>query len=122
VDTPYVPFSIEPGRDPNSSPHAVDASVVAELFGSGPSPKDQSRAYMLNTRNEEKNTVFYSLFIISLFYEYRNLEYVYIHVICRVIHAEYGISFLVAVKQTACRCPTVGAAAPAALGGWRAGA
>ena len=26
------------------------------------------------------------------------------------------------LKQTACRCPTVGAAAPAALGGRRAGA
>ena len=37
--------------------------------------------------------------IFSLFYEYSNLEYVYIHVICRVNQAEYGIRFHVAAFQ-----------------------
>ena len=36
------------------------------------------------------------LFILSLFYEYSNLEYVHIHIIYRVNQAEYGIRIRVA--------------------------
>ena len=39
------------------------------------------------------------LFIFRLFYEYSNLAYVHIHVIYRVIQAEYVIRILVAVSQ-----------------------
>jgi len=39
------------------------------------------------------------IFIFSLFYEYRNLEYVHIHVIYRVNQAEYIIRFRVAAFQ-----------------------
>jgi len=39
------------------------------------------------------------LFMFSLFYEYRNLECVRIHVICRVNQAEYVIRILVAAPQ-----------------------
>jgi len=35
----------------------------------------------------------------SLFGEYSNLEYLHIHVICRVNQAEYGICIFVAVPQ-----------------------
>ena len=47
--------------------------------------------------------------------------YIYIYrLTCRFMLELYF--FVAVLKQTACRCPTVGAAAPAALGGRRAGA
>jgi len=52
---------------------------------------------MLNTRNEEKNTVFYSC--LSLFCDYIHLEYVRIHVIYRVKQAEYVIHILAGAPQ-----------------------
>jgi len=39
------------------------------------------------------------LFIFSLFHEHSNLEYVHIHVICRVHQAEYVIRVRVAASQ-----------------------
>jgi len=49
---------------------------------------------MLNTQNEEKNTEFYSYYIFSPVCEYIDLEYVRMHVICRVNQAEYVIHIL----------------------------
>jgi len=39
------------------------------------------------------------LFIVSLLYEYSNLEYAHIHGMYRVNQARYGIRFLVAASQ-----------------------
>jgi len=52
---------------------------------------------MLNTRNAETNTVFYSN--IACFVNTFNLKYVLIHVIYRVNQAEYIINFLVVAPQ-----------------------
>ena len=52
------------------------------------------QSFMLNTGNEEKNTV---LCIFCLFREFMYLEYVRIHVIYRVNQAEYVIYILVVV-------------------------
>jgi len=54
-------------------------------------------SWMLNARNTEKNTVF--LFMLSLFCEYGNLQYLHVHVIHRVNQAEYGIRIRVAASQ-----------------------
>jgi len=54
-------------------------------------------AYMLNTRGERIK--YGILFIFSVFCEYSNLEYVHIHVVYRLNHAEYGIRILVAASQ-----------------------
>ena len=56
-----------------------------------------STPYMLNTRNDEKNTVFCSFF--SLFCEYIRLEYERIHVTYRGNQAEYRNSY-------SCGCAT----------------
>jgi len=47
----------------------------------------------------ERRTKYGILFMFSLFYEYSNLEYVHIRVICRVNQAEYVIRLLVAASQ-----------------------
>jgi len=47
----------------------------------------------------ERGTEYGILFIFSLFCEYGHLEYVCIHVIYRVNHAEYGIYILVVAPQ-----------------------
>ena len=52
---------------------------------------------MLITRNEEKNTVFYSY--LACVHEYIQLEYVRIHVINRVNQAENGIHIRVVAPQ-----------------------
>jgi len=52
---------------------------------------------MLNTRNEEKNTVLYSY--LARFVNTFGLNYVRIHVIYRVHQAEYGIRNLVVAPQ-----------------------
>jgi len=46
-----------------------------------------------------ENNIRCILFILSLFYEHSNLEYVHIHVIYRVNQAEYVIRILVAAPQ-----------------------
>jgi len=53
--------------------------------------------YTLNTRSEEQNAVFYSY--LARFCEYMKLEYVRVHVICRVNQAEYAIRFPMAAPQ-----------------------
>jgi len=52
---------------------------------------------MLNTRGGRIK--YGMLFLFSLFYEYSNLECVYIHAIYRVDQAEYVIRILVAASQ-----------------------
>jgi len=52
---------------------------------------------MLNTRNEEKNTVFCSYS--ACFFAYVHLEYVRIHVIYRVNQAEYVFHIRVVAPQ-----------------------
>jgi len=52
---------------------------------------------MLNTQNEEYNTIFYS--DSACFCEYSHLEYVRIHAIYRIHQAEYLIHFLVVAPQ-----------------------
>jgi len=56
-----------------------------------------SQPYLLNTRGGRSK--YGILFIVSLFYEYSNLEYVHIHAIYRVNQAEYVIRILVATPQ-----------------------
>jgi len=52
---------------------------------------------MLNTRNEETNTIFYSYS--ACFCKYVHIEYVGIHVIYRIHQAEYVIHILVVASQ-----------------------
>jgi len=52
---------------------------------------------MLNARNEENNTVFYSY--LACFVNTFSLEYLHIHVIYQVNQAEYGIHILVLAPQ-----------------------
>ena len=53
-----------------------------------------STAWTLHVKYVERRTKYSILFIFSLFCEYINLEYLRIHVICRVNLAEYAIVFL----------------------------
>jgi len=51
---------------------------------------------MLNTRNEDTNTLFYPYVTCC---EYMCLEYVRVHVVHRANQAEYGIHVLVVAPQ-----------------------
>jgi len=53
----------------------------------------------LHVEYAERRTKYGNLFILSLFCEYTNLEYVRIHVICRVDQAEYAIRTPMAAHQ-----------------------
>ena len=52
--------------------------------------------YMSNMRGEEK--IRYSC-ILTLYYEYSNLEYVHVHVVFRANQAEYGIRIRMVASQ-----------------------
>ena len=55
--------------------------------------------YTLHVEYAEQRTKYGILFIFSLFHEYMNLEYVRIHVICRVNQAEYASRIPMAAPQ-----------------------
>jgi len=54
-------------------------------------------AYVLNMRRDRNKYVL--LFMIRLFCEYMNLEYIHVHVIYRVDQAEWVIRIIVAAPQ-----------------------
>ena len=54
---------------------------------------------ILHVGYAERRLTYGILFIFSAFYEYINLEYGRVHVICRMNQAEYGIHILLAASQ-----------------------
>jgi len=62
-----------------------------------PSREHALHSFMLNTWSREQHTVFYSYLACCV--EYMNLEYVRMHVICRVNQAKYAIRIPMATPQ-----------------------
>jgi len=62
-------------------------------------PAPPQRAAHLHVEYADRGTEYGILFIVSLLYEYSNLEYVDIYVIYRVNQAENGIHVLMAASQ-----------------------